>query len=914
MLRGRTAERAVIDDALQRTRTGRGTALVVRGEPGIGKTALLRYAEERAGDLRVLRAIGVEGESEVAFAGLHQLLRPVVSATETLPGPQAGALRGALGLAPMEARDPLLVGAALLTLLADSADTTGLLCVIDDAQWLDQPSLSALLFAARRIGDDGVAVLFGVREHAVDGFPRTGLRDLLLEGLSAEDAAGLLLEHTSVWPAEPVRALLHELTRGNPLALLEIGKALSADQLRGRAPVPDPLPVGNALERVFADQVGRVSEEARSLLVLVAAESTGESSIILTATKAMGLTPVALEEAEAAGFIDFDQERITFRHPLIRSAVYRTASLAERREAHRVLAAACGDGRHADRRAWHLASAALSPDADVASALAETAQRAAARSGYAAAATALERSADLTPDGRLRARRLVDAAESAWLAGQAPRAAANLDRAADEGGEESELAADVAHLRGVFALRRGNVRHAFRILMEGVELAAEADLVKALTMLSEAAEAASYAGDPEGLAAAGERALELWDRAGGAAGSTAEFLATISGGMGYAIRGNLVRAAPLLQRGVALARASGDWHFLMLAGCDALYLGDIASARDFFSQATESVRSRGAVGALPYVLEYVVAVEGMAGELAYARAAGTEGIRLARETGQRTSEAYLLSTLAWIAALRGDEQECRTCAEDALEIATPNRVGLAVACAEWSLATLDIGKGRWDAAAARLARLMVAPPGQGHPVVALYAAPDCIESALRAENETLARRVFAGYEPWASSGALPAHGAARCRGLLAADADEAVAHFEQALAMPDVPTPERARTELVYGETLRRFRRRSDARAHLRAALDVFERAGAEPWAERARVELRATGETIRRRGPSDLEQLTPQEMQIARLVSAGASNRDVAAKLFLSPRTVEYHLYKVYPKLRIGSRAELADALGPLL
>lgn len=913
MLRGRTAERAVIDSALNGARSGRGTALVVRGAPGIGKTALLRYAEERAGGMRVLRAVGVEAESEVAFAGLHQLLRPVAAATETLPGPQAEALRGALGLAPSSSPDPLLVGAALLTLLADTAVGTGMLCVIDDAQWLDEPSLAALLFAARRIDDDGIALLLGVREFAADRIARTGLRDLALEGLGAQDAAALLHEHTSVPPIEPVRAVLHKETGGNPLALLEIGKALSADQLCGRAPLPDPLPVGDALERVFADQVQRLSAGTRSLLVLAAAESTGEASIILTAAKAIGFTPVALEEAEAAGLIDVDLERIAFRHPLIRSAVYRTAPLSVRRRAHQALAAACDDRRHADRRAWHLAGAAFGPDADVAAELAETAQRAAARSGYAAAASALERSAELTPDQRLRTRRLVDAAESAWLAGQASRAAANLDRASAEDVQNPALAADVAHLRGVFALRRGNVRQAYRILVEGVELVADSDLVTALTMLTEAVEAASYAGDPDGVAAAGERALELWDRSAGADGTTAEFLATISGGMGHASRGDLARATPLLQRGLMLAQASGEWYFLLLAGCDALYLGDIESARDFFARATEAVRSQGAVGALPYVLEYVLATEAMAGELANARAAGTEGIRLARETGQRTCEAYLLSTLAWVAALRGDEPECRTCAEDALAIATPNGVGLAVASAEWALATLDIGRGRWEAAAARLARVMAASPGEGHPIVALYAAPSCIEAALRADDQTLARRVFASYEPWASSGALPAHATARCRGLLAEDPGEAVAHFEQALAVPGVPVLDRAQTELICGETLRRARRRVEARTHLNAALDMFERAGAEPWAERARVELRATGETIRRQGRSDVDQLTPQELQIARLVSGGASNRDVAAKLFLSPRTVEYHLYKVYPKLRIGSRAELANALAPL-
>jgi DNA-binding CsgD family transcriptional regulator len=645
--------------------------------------------------------------------------------------------------------------------------------------------------------------------------------------------------------------------------------------------------------------------------VLAAAEDEGESAVVLGASKIMGLSPAALDDAEAAGLIEVSPDRIGFRHPLIRSAVYRTAAPSLRRLAHRSLAAACVDVRHADRRAWHLAAAALGPDSEIADALAETAQRAAARSGYAAAASALERSAALTEDSTMRARRLVEAAKAAWLAGQAARAETNLIQATAEGRQDPGLAADIAHWRGILALRGGDVRQAYRILMEGARLITDTDPDTALTMLTEALEAASYGCDPDGVATAGAQALHLWERARKGGDSSAEFFATICGGMGYAIKGRFDEAAPLLQRGLMLAQASEEWRQLMQAGAVALYLGHIDTARDFFLRATEAVRSTGAVGALPYVLEYVLTMEGMAGELAAARSAGVEGIQLARETGQRTSEATLLARLAWVAALHGDDQQCQAYADEALAIAVPNGIGLATGAAEWSLGSLDMARGRWDAAAARLTKVMDAQPGQGHPIIALYAAPSCVEAAIRAGDEPLARRVFATYEPWANAGGLPAHSAARCRGLLASDTDEAVSHFEQALAVPGVPVLERALTELMYGEVLRRDRRRVEARRRLRSALEVFERAGAEPWAERARLELRATGETVRRTGPSPVDQLTPQELQISTLVAAGASNREVAAKLFLSPRTVEYHLYKVYPKLGIGSRAELAAALG---
>lgn len=910
MLRGRTVERAVIDEVLEAARAGRGTALVVRGEPGIGKTALLRYAREQAGGLRILHAVGVEGEAEVAFAGLHQLLRPLLAQTEMLPGPQSGAIRGALGLTPSISPDPLLIGAALLTLLADAAAGSGVLCVMDDVQWIDQPSLAALLFTARRIHDDGVAMLFGLRDDPAFQLPHAGLRELVLTGLDPADGATVLEDHTSIPPVESVRVQLVEASGGNPMALEEIGRTLTADQLRGRAPLPDPVPVGDALERIFVDRAAALPSDARSLLVLAAAEDEGESALVLGAAKIMGLSPAALDDAEAAGLIEVSPDRIGFRHPLIRSAVYRTAAPALRRLAHRSLAAACVDIRHADRRAWHLAAAAVGPDPEIADALAETAQRAAARSGYAAAASALERSAAFTADSGMRARRLVEAAGAAWLAGEVARAAADLDRATAEGRQDPGVIAGIAHWRGILALRGGDVRQAYHILSSGAEVVADTEPDTALTMLTEALEAASYAGDPDGVAAAGSRALELWKRAR-SGGSTAEFFATISGGIGYAIKGGLDKATPLLQRGLQLAHASGDWRQLMQAGAVALYLGHIDTARDFFLRATEAVRSTGAVGALPYVLEYVLTMEGMAGELAAARSAGVEGIQLARETGQRTSEATLLARLAWVAALHGDDHQCQAYADEALAIAVPNGIGLAAGAAEWSLGSLDMARGRWDVAAARLARVMDAEPGRGHPIVALYAAPSCVEAAIRAGDEPLARRVFANFEPWANAGGLPAHSAARCRGLLASAADAAVAHFEQALAMPGVPVLERALTELMYGEVLRRDRRRVEARARLRSALDVFERARAEPWAERARLELRATGETVRRPGPSPVDQLTPQELQISQLVAAGASNREVAAKLFLSPRTVEYHLYKVYPKLGIGSRAELAAALG---
>ena len=552
---------------------------------------------------------------------------------------------------------------------------------------------------------------------------------------------------------------------------------------------------------------------------MAAAETTGDPAVVLHAGGRLGVEPAARDQAEAAGLVDTGDGRLQFRHPLVRSAAYQTATLAARQAAHRALAGVLAGEDSADQRAWHLAAATVGPDEQVAAELERSADRARRRGGHAAAAAALERAAGLSGDDNERGRRLAAAANAAWLAGLADRAAALLERA-------GPLATDLKSRAGV-------ALEAAAMLVAGSELAAPVDPSQALQMLVEASEISSYAGDVTPTAELGRRAaaLPVTDKVG-------EFLSDLLQGMGRVAEGDGPGGAPLLRRAMALAGTMEHPRLLMWAGVAAFFVGESATGSGLYARAVARTRQDGAVGLLPQALEFLAPVELTGGRLDAAAASAGEGLRLARETGNDTSACRHLTTLAHVAALRGDEDACRGHAAEAL-----------------------------DRAAAR---------GLGLPAT-LAGTPE-VQAQL-----------------------------ARCRGLLGPD-EAAPAHFEAALALHDghgYPF-DLARTELAYGEALRRARRRGEARTHLRSALETFQRMGAAPWAERATAELRATGETARRRDPSTLRQLTPQELQIVRLVGEGGTNREIGAQLFLSRRTIDYHLRNVFVKLGVSSRAEL--------
>ncbi|MEU5639161.1 AAA family ATPase [Streptomyces milbemycinicus] len=883
MLYGRSAEIGALDEVIARARDGSGGAVVLRGEAGAGKTALLDAATARGGSMRVLRTTGVEPESDLAFAALHQVLWPVTGSLDALPEPQCDAVRAALGLAAGGDGDRYLLGAGVLSLLAEASAPDGLICVVDDFQWVDPASADALLFAARRLGTERIAMLFAVRGDApVKGVPLT----VDVPGLPGAAAVEMLGSRHGVPPG--VAQEIVTLTRANPLALGEIAAHLTPAQLAGREPLPDPLPGG---ARLFGEQVAALSAAAR-LLALVAAVAA-DLGLVLRATDQLsadrtvlpgehiraGAGRMALAELEESGLAGLSGTRVHFRHPLVRSAVHEAATPADVRRVHAVLA----ELTEGDSRAWYLAGAAMGQDERVAAELVAAAERARDRGGYGAAATALARAAELTPEPRARAARLKDAAVAAWLGGRPGQAESLLAEARDQAGGDADLAMRIAQLRGRFELNSGNAAEAVRILAAG----------DSLDMLADAAEAASYVGDTAAIVELGRRAAAYPEG----------FLRDAVAGIGLVLDGD--DAGPgLLRR--ALARAGELTHAseYLWATAAASSLGESDVATEMIDRAGRVARVSGMTGQLPVVLEFVATAERIAGRLASSRAVSEEGLELAREAGYRNTMAAHLANLAVLAALRGDEEDCARQAREALAIAVPHRVGLRAGVAAYASAMLDLCLGRHAAAHDRFTAIAAAGPGAGHPTVVWRMAPDRVEAAVGAGDDAAARAALEAYERWSAHATTPESQAllARCRGLV----ESSEAAFDEALRLHTNPF-EAARTALLLGERLRRAQRPGEARARLRMAWETFERAGARPWARRAQGELRAAGESGQAPPSAVLDALTPQELRIAGLVADGFSSKQIAARLFLSPRTVEYHLYKIYPKLGISSRTELA-------
>jgi DNA-binding CsgD family transcriptional regulator/tetratricopeptide (TPR) repeat protein len=906
MLFGRDRELARVGALLEGARDSRSSALVVVGEAGVGKSELLAYAAAQASDMPILRAVGLESESQLAFAALHQLLRPVLDRADRLPPNQAAALGGAFGLADARVDDRFLISIAVLSLLADVAEDGGLLCLVDDAHWLDEPSLDALVFAARRLEAEGVAVLMAVREGERRELRPTGLPELRLEGLEPEAAAALLAHSAGPSLAAGVEDALLASADGNPLALVELPSSLTGAQLSGREPLPSPLPVSGAVEAAFLARVHRLPEDVQELLLLAAADDTGDLGTILRSGAAAGVDASTCDAAESARLIHIDGSRLTFRHPLIRSVVYRAAPFSRRQAAHRALAVALDAATEPDRRSWHNAAATLGPDAEIADGLERSAARATARGGHATAAAALERAAELSPDDASRGRRLIAAAEASWLAGRHQRVLALLAR-----GEpfvtDPALRATVAHLRGSVQLDSGDASAAHATLVPAAARLAHTDPGKALEMLVRAGEAAWFTGrttwsdEIERIVVA----MHLPD-------DDQRLRASLLVGAGAVLEGDFERGAPALREALQLGEGAVDPRTLLDAGAAAGDLGLVATARAIYERAVHEARSAGAVGALPLALALLAMLQAVDGRFAAAGSTASEGLRLARETEQETIACLLLAALAWLDAVHGREEQCRAHAGEAMQIATARGLRLQTACATWALGYLDLGQGRLDDAVLRIGRIE-ADPAAGYPLLWRYAIPEFVEAAARAGSRDRARPAVATFAHWAdltgSPWARPI--LARLEALLA-DGQAATAIFQEALRRhaDGGSAFDRARTQLLYGELLRRNRRRTDAREQLVHALETFEQLGAAPWIERAAGELRATGATARRRDPSSLDELTPQELQIARFVTEGATNRQIATQLFLSPRTIDYHLRNVFRKLGIASRHDLAKVL----
>jgi DNA-binding CsgD family transcriptional regulator len=896
VLRGRRHECEALDRLLTGLRDGRSGVLVVRGDAGVGKTALLDYAVERADALGVVRGAGIDSEMELAFAGLHQLCSQLLDRREHLPAPQRDALEIAFGLAAGAPQDRFLVGLAVLSLLAEVARERPLVVCVDDAQWLDRASLETLAFVARRLLAESVALIFATRAATEE---LTGLPELVVEGLRYDDARALLDSVVQGPLDERVRERILAETRGNPLALLELPRGLTAAELAGGFALPAE-PLFGRIEASFLARLEPLPADTRRLVLTAAADPVGDEALLWRACARLGIGPEAAGPAEAAGLFKLDG-RVTFFHPLVRSAVYRGAKPSERQEAHHALAEATDPEHDPDRRAWHRAQAATGPDEDVAAELERSAGRARARGGLAAAAALLGRSVALTADPARRTERALAAAQTEHEAG-ASSAALSLLAIADIGPLDEVQRARAERLRAriAFALRRGG--DAPPLLLQAAERLEPLDPALARETYLEALGAALSSGQRQCVEQAA-RAL----RAAGEPARAGELLMT---GQALMITDGAAAATPVLRRALDAFRAealSGEDELRGLAfACHvAISLWDDESWDVLSSRHVRLAREAGALSELPLALELRCASEVSAGELDAAQVLLDEADAIAQAGGS----APLTDAALLLAGWRGDEAKARALIESAIRDAGDRGEESTITVAEYAAAVLDNGLGRHEAALAAAQRACDHHPARSYP----KALVEIVEAAARSGRPevgagalaTLREVTDAGGTDWALGIE------ARSRALLAAGegADRLYKEATERLGRTRV-RPELARAHLLYGEWLRRERRRVDARRELRTAHELFCAVGADAFADRAARELQATGETARRRTGEPRRELTAQESQVARLARDGLTNTEIGARLFISARTVEYHMHNVLAKLEINSRTKLAGAL----
>ena len=902
MLVGREPERARLVELIELARHGSAGCLVLRGEPGVGKSALLDTVVADVRDATILTTQGLEAEAPLPFAALHRLLRPVLRLRAELPGPQARALGVALGEEDEPGVEPFLVGVATLSILTAAAEERLVVCAVDDAHWLDPASADALLFCARRIGADRVAMVFGAREGSEESFDPQGLPELVLAGLDRESALMLLEDLPGGAPAGEVAERLVVETGGNPLALLELPGELSADQLRGITALPTQLHLTAQVERSFLDRCHRLSSSVQSLLLLAAADDTAEPAVLRRASAALDLGEDALEEALGSGLLSAHGETLEVRHPLVRSAIYQAATAGNRRRVHQALAEALAGVGDPDREAWHRAAAADGPDDEVVAALEAVGSRALRRGGYVAALAAYERAAALSRDAARRAELSFSGARAAWACGQVARARVLLTTAR-EGTSDPLLVCDIARLRGHIEVNVGSATEAHRIFVGAARDVHEVDPLRALEIAAAAAVMRTYGAD------SGTR-LSSGDVVATPASTDAprtRCLKNLLTAMTSAAEGEWARAMEALDEALHVGDEVDDRDVLWNLGNAALQLGDDDAQLRFYSYALSRAREAGAVTAVVYALQRLCFGHFVRGDLASLRSTAEEARALATSAGQPAMTALPLAWLALLASARGrDDYDGLLTGLDDVTAAHP--LGITTDpvhdLARWARATRATATGDPAAAVHQLGRIRL-------PLVARMATADLVDTAVRAGEPTLALRWvddLVGYaegtrRPWAL--ATVAYGRAMTAGQ-----DDAEPLFEDALAQFEVARRplDLARVQLSYGEWLRRGQRRVDARRHLRRALETFEDLRLPALAERANQELRASGETARKRDPSTLVALTPTELKIAQLVSAGMSNKEVAAQCWISPRTVAFHLRNVFTKAGITSRGELAQ------
>ncbi len=902
-LTGRLSERRVLDRFVAGVRAGEGRALVVRGEPGVGKTVLLDYLAGQASGCLVARAAGVQSEMELAFAGLHQLCAPMLDHAESVPGPQREALRTAFGLAAGPVPDRFLVGLAVLGLLSETARERPLVCVVDDQQWLDRASAQALGFAARRLAADPVGLVFAAR---VPGQDVAGLPELVVEGL-AEDDARELLESVLTGPLDArVRDRVIAETRGNPLALLELPRGLTPAQLTGGFGVSSAVPLDGQIEESFSRQLETLPAQTRRLVQLAAADPSGDPVLVWRAAGLLAIGAGAAGPAVEAGLAEFGA-RVRFRHPLVRSAAYRSASLQTRQELHGALAEATDPAADPDRRAWHRAQAAPGPDEDVAAELEQCAGRARRRGGLVAAAAFLERSAGLTLDPARRAQRALAAAQAKHRAGVLD-AALGLLAMAQAGPLDELQRARGDLLRAQIAFASSHGRDAPPLMLSAARQLEALDIGLARETYLEAFTAALFVGRLS--PAVGEVARAVRTAPAPLAPARAPDL--LLDGLALLVTEGYAAGTPALRRALLAFRsqdisAEEGLSWLWLAGRAAMAVWDDETWHILASRHVKLARDAGALGELPLAIRSRILLHAHAGELQQGAALIAEAQAVADATGSQLGPYGALG----IAAFRGREAEATELIQATMGGVTSRGEGRGVTSG-YAAALLYNGLGRYDQALAA-AELVCEYDDIG---VLGWSLTELVEAAVRSSQPARASAALQRLsETTRASGTDWALGTeARSRALLSEGQTaekcyrEAIERLGRTRMRPAV-----ARAHLLYGEWLRRENRRRDARAELRTAHGLFTTMGIEAFAERSRRELLATGDTVRKRTVEAVSELTAQEAHIARLAVDGRTNVEIGAQLFLSTRTVEWHLGKVYAKLGVGSRRELRQALARL-
>ena len=903
-LTDRLSERAELDRLVDAVRGGESGVLVVHGDPGVGKTMLLDHLAGRASGsgCRVARAAGVQSEMELAFAGLHQLCAPMLSRAEHLPEPQRDALQTAFGIAAGPPPDRFLVGLAVLSLLAGVAGERPLICLIDDEQWLDQASAQALGFTARRLAADPVGLVFAARDPSAD---LAGLPELEVDGLRDDDAR-VLLEGALAGRLDPrVRDLIIAETRGNPLALLELPRGLTPAELAGGFGLPGAAPLTSRIEESFRRQLDAMPAETRRLLQLAAADPSGDRALVWRAARRLGIPVQAGTAATEAGLAEFSGQ-VRFRHPLARSAVYRSASLSDRQQMHAALAEVTDPQADPDRRAWHRAQAAGGPDEEVAAELERSAGRAQARGGLAAAAAFLERSVLLTADPARHAERTLAAAQASMQAGAFGKALELLATAEDGPFDEFQHVR-VDLLRAHIAFASGLGSDAPSLLLKAARQLEPFDLDLARETYLAAWGAAGLAGQLSGR----DLLLEICHAVQALPPPPGDPrpLDLLLHGVALLTTGGPAAAAATLQRAANVLTSIPVEDVLRwgwMATVASTIVWDFDSLHAISARQVQLVRDVGALAQLPIYLNQMGIVSPWMGDFAGTVAVIAETESVAAATGSPIAPYTLLRLLA----LQGREAEASAAIASAIELAAAEGQGMAAAWAHWTAAVLYNGLARYKEAASAAQQ---ATSNTLNPWMSMWAMPELVEAAARAGDLELARdaleRLAETTQPCGNDVALGIE--ARCRALLShgADADDRYREAIGRLSRTQL-RPELARAHLVYGEWLRREDRRLDAREQLRTAHDMLAAIGMEAFAERARRELVATGETVRKRGAETFTTLTPQEAHIARLARDGLTNPEIGAQLFLSARTVEWHLRKIFTKLGISSRRELHAAL----